>query len=193
MTDTVFTLDYELLNCERQFDVAQGIAANRRRLKKRNIKCRSGTRMLRRLYICAGYFGILAVLSFVLAILLVDDGIQCLAVICGFCGIFELLLALSYRRSYSNAWKQFHERSGHTGRIIFDEVGIQMCRDNGTEMKVLWSDYDGCFITDEVIVLPLKIPMMFLLPYTPESVLTVRYALEHYGYGDTIYEREIRK
>ena len=41
--ETFFQLHYHLTDTERLFDLAQGIAARRRRLKKHDARCRSFT------------------------------------------------------------------------------------------------------------------------------------------------------
>ncbi len=194
MTDTnIYSLDYGFSNPERQFDIALGIASSRWRLKKRDVKCKPFTKTIRSNFSDAIYMGVLTVAGLLMAALLADEGLLWVTSGCALAAILILMGAMTSRRTYRKTWMQFSQQGRYGGELVFDEVGIQQKSVSGIEIKVLWNDYDSCFITDEVIVILMKPAMMFLLDNTHETQRTIQYALEHFGYGNTIYKRKVKK
>ena len=104
--ETFFQLHYHLTDTERLFDLAQGIAARRRRLKKHDARCRSFTWYARGLLRRGIAFLILAAVLGAMTALLELGGMSwAMAGVCAGCGVMELVLRGMLRRIYRRSWQ----------------------------------------------------------------------------------------
>ena len=108
--ETFFQLHYHLTDTEPLFDLAQGIAARRRWLKKHDARCRSFTWYARGLLRRGIAFLILAAVLGAMTALLELGGMSwAMAGVCAGCGVMELVLRGMLRRIYRRSWQQFRQ------------------------------------------------------------------------------------
>lgn len=107
-TETFFQLHYHLTDTEGLFDLAQGIAVQRRRLKKHDARCRSFRWFSRRLlWQGAVLLALGAVLLWLTASLALGRASGALTGLCFGCGVLELVLCALMRRNYRRGWRLF--------------------------------------------------------------------------------------
>ena len=117
--ETFFQLHYHLTDTERLFDLAQGIAARRRRLKKHDARCRRFSWYARGLLRRGIAFLILAAVLGAMTVLLKLGGVSgAMAGLCFGCGVTELVLRGQLQRSYRRSWQQFRQQNGPDGTVM---------------------------------------------------------------------------
>ena len=125
-TETFFQLHYHLTDTEGLFDLAQGIAVQRRRLKKHDAQCRSFRWFSRRLlWQGAVLLALGAVLLWLTASLALGRASGALTGLCFGCGVLELVLCALMQRNYWRGWRQFQQQNDPDGCILFDGGGIR--------------------------------------------------------------------
>lgn len=187
--ETFFQLHYHLTDTERQFDLAQGIAAQRRRLKKRDVRCRSFSWFTRRLLWQGVSLLVLSALLMLVAVLLELGHLAgAMAGLCFACGVLELVLRAVMRRSYRRSWQQFQRQNDPDGCILFDAGGIREENRRGQPTHFTWQDWDVAVVTPKVIVLTFKTPVLLFFPYSEEAAVTVARAAAAFG-GDLVYRK----
>lgn len=188
--ETFFQLHYHLTDTERLFDLAQGIAARRRRLKKYDARCRSFTWYARGLLRRGIAFLILAAVLGAMTALLELGGMSwAMTGVCAGCGVMELVLRGTLRRSYRRSWQQFRQQNGPDGTVNFDADGIREENEKGKPTHFDWADWDVCVMTQKVIVLTFKTPVLLFFPYSREAAITVEHAARAFGKEDSLVYR----
>lgn len=76
--------------------------------------------------------------------------------VCAGCGVMELVLRSTLRRSYRRSWQQFRQQNGPDGTVNFDAGGIREENEKGKPTHFDWADWDVCVMTPKVIVLTFK-------------------------------------
>lgn len=190
MEGTFFQLHYRLTEPERLFDLAQGIQARRRRLKRLPGRCIPFTRWNRRLL----WYGLSMLLLDALCapVLIMAEDTRWLWLL-GICAALELFLYLLLRSNYRRVLRLFRERNGaSSGTLTLDAQGIHEQNDKGNAVDFSWNDWDCCIASPQVIVLLFKpsVKMMVMLPYTEETLLTLRLALRAFDREDTLYQKK---
>ena len=113
--ETFFQLHYHLTGTERLFDLAQGIAARRRWLKKHDARCRSFTWYARGLLRRGIAFLILAAVLGAMTVVLELGGMSwAVTGVCAGCGVMELVLRGMLRRNYGTAGSSSGSRTAPT-------------------------------------------------------------------------------
>lgn len=185
--ETFFQLHYHLTDTERLFDLAQGIAARRRWLKKHDARCRSFTWYARGLLRRGIAFLILAAVLGAMTVVLELDGMSwAMTGVCAGCGVMELVLRGTLRRSYRRSWQQ----NGPDGTVNFDADGIREENEKGKPTHFDWADWDVCVVTPKVIVLTFKTPVLLFFPYSREAAITVAHAARAFGKEDSLVYRK---
>lgn len=189
--ETFFQLHYHLTDTERLFDLAQGIAARRRRLKKHDARCRSFTWYARGLLRRGIAFLILAAVLGAMTALLELGGMSwAMTGVCAGCGVMELVLRSTLRRSYRRSWQQFRQQNGPDGTVNFDAGGIREENEKGKPTHFDWADWDVCVVTPKVIVLTFRTPVLLFFPYSREAAITVAHAARAFGKEDSLVYRK---
>lgn len=189
--ETFFQLHYHLTGTERLFDLAQGIAARRRRLKKHDTRCRSFTWYARGLLRRGIAFLILAAVLGAMTALLELGGMSwAMTGVCAGCGVMELVLRGMLRRNYRHSWQQFRQQNGPDGTVNFDADGIREENEKGKPTHFDWADWDVCVVTPKVIVLTFKTPVLLFFPYSREAAITVAHAARAFGKEDSLVYRK---
>lgn len=188
--ETFFQLHYHLTDTERLFDLAQGIAARRRRLKKHDARCRRFSWYARGLLRRGIAFLILAAVLGAMTVLLKLGGVSgAMAGLCFGCGVTELVLRGQLQRSYRRSWQQFRQQNGPDGTVSFDADGIREENEKGRPTHFDWADWDVCVMTQKVIVLTFRIPVLLFFPYSREAAITVEHAAQAFGKEDSLVYR----
>ena len=113
--ETFFQLHYHLTDTERLFDLAQGIAARRRRLKKHDARCRRFSWYARGLLRQGIAFLILAAVLGAKTVLLKLGGVSgAMAGLCFGCGVTELVLRGQLQRAIAAAGSSSGNRTAPT-------------------------------------------------------------------------------
>ncbi len=188
MEGTFFQLRHRLTEPERLFDLAQGIHARRRRLKRRPGRCIPFTRWNRRLL----WYGLSMLLVDALCapvLILAEDTLWLWLL--GICAALELFLYLLLRSNYRRVLRLFQETTGPENVLTLDAQGIREENEKAPPVELNWEDWDCCIANSQVIVLLFKPPvnLLILLPYSEEALLTLRLALRAFGREDTLYQR----
>ena len=205
-TETFFQLHYHLTDTEGLFDLAQGIAVQRRRLKKHDARCRSFRWFSRRLLWqgavvvgvvvvvfvvggCVGVWGVFGVGGgcfrlWVAGVLFARWGL------CFGCGVLELVLCALMQRNYRRGWRQFQQQNDPDGCILFDGGGIREENRKGKPTHFDWEDWDVAVVTPRVIVLTFRVPVLLFFPYTEEAAITVAHAARAFGKEDAVVYRQ---
>lgn len=188
MEGTFFQLHYHLAEPERLFDLAQGIQARRRRLKRLSGRCIPFTRWNRRLL----WYGLSMLLLDALCapVLIMAEDTLWLWLL-GVCAALELFLYLLLRSNYRRTLRLFLGNSATSGTLTLDVQGIHEQNDKCNTVDFSWDDWDCCIANPQIIVLLFKpsVKMMVMLPYTEETLLTLRLALRAFGREDTLYQK----
>lgn len=188
MEERFFQLHYHMKEPERLFDLAQGIQARRRLLKRLSVRCVPFTRRNRRLL----WYGLAMLLLGALCapVLIMADDTLWLWLL-GICAALELYLYLLQRSSYRRVLRLFLENSGAAGTLTLDAQGIHEQNGHGTAVDFSWDDWDCCIANSRIIVLLFKptVKMLVMLPYTEDNLLTLRLALRTFGRENTLYLR----
>ena len=164
-TETFFQLHYHLTDTEGLFDLAQGIAVQRRRLKKHDARCRSFRWFSRRLlWQGAVLLALGAVLLWLTASLALGRASGALTGLCFGCGVLELVLCALMQRNYRRGWRQFQQQNDPDGCILFDGGGIREENRKGKPTHFDWEDWDVAVVTPRVIVLTFRVPVLLFFP-----------------------------
>lgn len=190
-TETFFQLHYHLTDTEGLFDLAQGIAVQRRRLKKHDARCRSFRWFSRRLlWQGAVLLALGAVLLWLTASLALGRASGALTGLCFGCGVLELVLCALMQRNYRRGWRQFQQQNDPDGCILFDGGGIREENRKGKPTHFDWEDWDVAVVTPRVIVLTFRVPVLLFFPYTEEAAITVTRAARAFGKEDAVVYRQ---
>ena len=101
----------------------------------------------------------------------------------------ELVLRGTLRRSYRRSWQQFRQQNGPDGTVSFDADGIREENEKGRPTHFDWADWDVCVVTQKVIVLTFKTPVLLFFPYSREAAITVEHAARAFGKEDSLVYR----
>ena len=110
--------------------------------------------------------------------------------VCAGCGVMELVLRGTLRRSYRRSWQQFRQQNGPDGTVNFDADGIREENEKGKPTHFDWADWDVCVVTPKVIVLTFKTPVLLFFPYSREAAITVAHAARAFGKEDSLVYRK---
>ena len=110
--------------------------------------------------------------------------------VCAGCGVMELVLRSTLRRSYRRSWQQFRQQNGPDGTVNFDAGGIREENEKGKPTHFDWADWDVCVMTPKVIVLTFKTPVLLFFPYSREAAITVAHAARAFGKEDSLVYRK---
>ena len=188
--ETFFQLHYHLTDTERLFDLAQGIAARRRRLKKHDVRCRSFSWYTRGMLRRGIAFLILAAVLVVMTALLKLGSVSgAMAGLCAGCSLMELVLRDQLQGNYRRSWQQFRQQNGPDGTVDFDADGIREMNEKGKPTHFDWADWDVCVVTPKVIVLTFRTPVLLFFPYSREAAITVEHAARAFGKEDSLVYR----
>lgn len=186
MEPRFFQLHYHMEEPEQLFDLAQGIQARRWRLKRLPGRCLPYTRWNRRLL----WYGLAMLLLGALCapVLIMAEDTRWLWLL-GVCAALELFLYLLLRGSYRRVLRLFVENGGTGGTLTLDAQGIHEQNDKGNTVDFSWDDWDCCIANSRIIVLLFRpsVKMLVMLPYTEETLLTLRLALRAFGRENTLY------
>ena len=123
--ETFFQLHYHLTDTERLFDLAQGIAARRRRLKKHDARCRRFSWYARGLLRRGIAFLILAAVLGAMTVLLKLGGVSgAMAGLCFGCGVTELVLG--YPKNMDGTLGPRAEKAAAFGETLKELTGLPL-------------------------------------------------------------------
>ena len=100
--------------------------------------------------------------------------------------ILHFSLGFSLRKAMHQIRQKYREK--HTGGdIIFDSFGIEDRELSGKTVRLSWSEYELCVITNQVITMLLG-HMLYVIPYTDEVSRQIVQALGTFGKADTVID-----
>ena len=133
---------------------------------------------------------ILAAVLGAMTVLLKLGGVSgAMAGLCFGCGVTELVLRGQLQRSYRRSWQQFRQQNGPDGTVSFDADGIREENEKGRPTHFDWADWDVCVMTQKVIVLTFRTPVLLFFPYSREAAITVEHAARAFGKEDSLVYR----
>ena len=178
-------------NTIEHLDWAQGAINYKKQIRKGHCKrIPSLTGLIRRTKIRSIVFLSLGVLLLLLAIPL-----HCLGADVSAFYIVVMMYEFGYGgfllwvvQNMKQAWKRSQSAADCTsGRLIFDDNGIEDTTEAGKSVRLLWNDYEMCIIIRDTLVIVMG-SIFYFMPAAPETELAVRSALAAYGKADTIYD-----
>lgn len=100
--------------------------------------------------------------------------------------ILHFSLGFSLLKAMHQIRQKYREK--HTGGdIIFDSFGIEDRELSGKTVRLGWSEYELCVITNQVITMILG-HMLYVIPYTNEVSRQIVQALAEFGKADTVID-----
>ena len=75
------------------------------------------------------------------------------------------------------------------GTVSFDADGIREENEKGRPTHFDWADWDVCVMTQKVIVLTFRTPVLLFFPYSREAAITVEHAARAFGKEDSLVYR----